>query len=92
MGHTGVALEPLWRRLAELRRQGTVLHADETPVPQPDPDRRKTKTRVSVGVSQQCLGKGAGSACQHCTSKASHRNLMNGVAAANRDPANLTKS
>jgi len=42
MGRTGVALEPLWRCLAEQLRQGAVLHADETPVPQPDPDRRKT--------------------------------------------------
>ena len=43
VGRTGVALEPLWRRLAELLRQGTVLHADETPVQQLDPGRGKTK-------------------------------------------------
>ena len=43
VGRTGVALEPLWRRLAEVLRQGTVLHADETPVQQLDPGRGKTK-------------------------------------------------
>jgi transposase len=43
VGRTGVALEPLWRRLAELLRQGTVLHADETPVQQLDPGRGKTR-------------------------------------------------
>jgi transposase len=43
VGRIGVALEPLWLRLAELLRQGTVLHADETPVQQLDPGRGKTK-------------------------------------------------
>jgi transposase len=43
VGRTGVALEPLWLRLAELLRQGTVLHADETPVQQLDPGNGKTK-------------------------------------------------
>ena len=43
VGRTGVALEPLWRRLAALLRQGTVLHADETPVQQLDPGRGKTR-------------------------------------------------
>ena len=43
VGRIGVALEPLWLRLAGLLRQGTVLHADETPVQQLDPGRGKTK-------------------------------------------------
>jgi hypothetical protein len=43
VGRTGVALEPLWLRLAELLRQGAVLHADETPVQQLDPGSGKTK-------------------------------------------------
>jgi len=43
VGRTGVALEPLWLRLAELLRQGAVLHADETPVQQLDPGNGKTK-------------------------------------------------
>ena len=43
VGRIGVALEPLWLRLAERLRQGTVLHADETPVQQLDPGRGKTK-------------------------------------------------
>jgi transposase len=57
MGRTGVALKPLWRRLAELRRQGTVLHADETPVPQPDPDRRKTKRAYLWAYRSNALGR-----------------------------------
>jgi transposase len=32
VGRIGVALEPLGDRLAELLREGTMLHADETPV------------------------------------------------------------
>jgi transposase len=43
VGRIGVALEPLWRRLAELLRQEGVLHADETPVQQLDPGKGKTK-------------------------------------------------
>ncbi|HCN66794.1 MAG TPA: IS66 family transposase [Candidatus Accumulibacter sp.] len=43
VGRIGVALEPLWLRLAELLRQETVLHADETPVQQLDPGSGKTK-------------------------------------------------
>ena len=43
VGRIGFALEPLWRRLAELLRQGSVLHADETPVKQLDPGKGKTK-------------------------------------------------
>ena len=29
VGRLGVALEPLWRRLAERLRQGTARHADD---------------------------------------------------------------
>ena len=43
MGRIGVALQPLADRLAELLRQRTILHADETPVPQLDPGKGKTK-------------------------------------------------
>lgn len=43
VGRIGVALEPLYLRLAEKLRQGAVLHADETPVPQLDPGSGKTK-------------------------------------------------
>jgi hypothetical protein len=38
-----VALQPLADRLAELLRERSVLHADETPVPQLDPGNGKTK-------------------------------------------------
>ena len=38
-----MALQPLADRLAELLRQRTILHADETPVPQLDPGKGKTK-------------------------------------------------
>ena len=43
VGRIGVALDPLAQRLADLLRQRTILHADETPVPQLDPGRGKTK-------------------------------------------------
>jgi len=43
VGRIGVALQPLADRLAELLRQRSVLHADETPVPQLDPGSGKTK-------------------------------------------------
>ena len=43
VGRLGVALQPLADRLAELLRQRSILHADETPVPQLDPGRGKTK-------------------------------------------------
>lgn len=42
VGRLGVALGPLAERLAELLRQGAVLHADETPVRQLDPGSGKT--------------------------------------------------
>ena len=43
VGKMGVALQPLSERLAELLKQGQVLHADETPVPLLDPGNGKTK-------------------------------------------------
>ena len=43
VGQLGVSLQPLVDRLAELLRQGQVLHADETPVQQLDPGKGKTK-------------------------------------------------
>ena len=43
VGRIGVALQPLAERLAELLKQGQVLHADETPVQQLDPGTGKTK-------------------------------------------------
>lgn len=42
VGRLGVALNPLAQRLAELLRQRTILHADETPVRQLDPGSGKT--------------------------------------------------
>lgn len=43
IGCIGVALQPLADRLAELLKQGPVLHADETRVQQLDPGQGKTK-------------------------------------------------
>lgn len=43
VGRTGVALQPLVDRLAELLRQRQVIHADETPVAQLDPGAGKTR-------------------------------------------------
>jgi len=43
IGRIGVALQPLADRLAELLRQQTCLHADETPVRQLDPGSGKTR-------------------------------------------------
>lgn len=43
VGQTGVAVQPLADRLADLLRQRSILHADETPVAQLDPGRGKTK-------------------------------------------------
>ena len=42
VGRLGVALDPLAQRLAELLRQRSVLHGDETPVRQLDPGSGKT--------------------------------------------------
>jgi len=43
VGQLGVSLQPLVDRLAQLLKQGQVLHADETPVQQLDPGKGKTK-------------------------------------------------
>ena len=43
VGQTGVVVQPLADRLADLLRQRSILHADETPVAQLDPGRGKTK-------------------------------------------------
>ena len=43
IGRIGVALQPLADRLAELLRQRSCLHADETPVRQLDPGSGKTR-------------------------------------------------
>lgn len=43
MGRLGAALSPLADRLRERLRQGSVLHADETPVQQLDPGAGKTQ-------------------------------------------------
>ena len=43
VGQLGVSLQPLVDRLAELLKEGEVLHADETPVQQLDPGKGKTK-------------------------------------------------
>ena len=43
VGRIGVALQPLADRLAELLRERSCLHADETPVRQLDPGSGKTK-------------------------------------------------
>jgi transposase len=43
IGRIGVALQPLADRLAELLRERSCLHADETPVRQLDPGSGKTK-------------------------------------------------
>jgi transposase len=43
VGRIGVALQPLADRLAELLRQRSCLHADETPVRQLDPGNGKTR-------------------------------------------------
>lgn len=43
IGRTGVALQPLADRLAELLTKRDCLHADETPVRQLDPGSGKTR-------------------------------------------------
>jgi transposase len=56
VGRIGVALEPLGDRLAELLRQGTMLHADETPVQQLDPGKGKTKRAFLWAYRSNVLG------------------------------------
>jgi len=56
IGRIGVALSPLHDRLAELLREGAVLHADETPVAQLDPGRGKTKRAYLWAYRSNTLG------------------------------------
>jgi transposase len=58
IGRIGVALEPLWVRLAEMLRQGDVLHADETPVQQLDPGKGKTRRAYLWAYRSNALGGG----------------------------------
>ncbi|AVR87266.1 Mobile element protein [Thauera aromatica K172] len=56
VGRIGVALAPLCDRLIELLLEGTVLHADETPVAQLDPGRGKTKRAYLWAYRSNTLG------------------------------------
>jgi transposase len=56
LGRIGVALAPLCDRLIELLLEGTVLHADETPVAQLDPGRGKTKRAYLWAYRSNALG------------------------------------
>jgi transposase len=56
VGRIGVALEPLCERLADLLRQGKMLHADETPVRQLDPGKGKTKHAYLWAYRSNTLG------------------------------------
>ena len=58
IGRIGVALEPIWIRLAEKLRQGDVLHADETPVQQLDPGKGKTRRAYLWAYRSNALGGG----------------------------------
>ena len=55
VGRIGVALQPLSERLAELLKQGQVLHADETPVPLLDPGKGKTKRAYLLAYRSNTL-------------------------------------
>ena len=55
IGRIGVALQPLADRLAELLRQRSCLHADETPVRQLDPGSGKTKHAYLSDASTRIL-------------------------------------
>jgi hypothetical protein len=54
----GGALDPLVQRLAELLRQRSVLHADETPVRQLDPGSGKTHRAYLWAYRSNDLGTG----------------------------------
>jgi len=56
VGRIGVALAPLCDRLIERLLEGTVLHADETPVAQLDPGRGKTKRAYLWAYRSNTLG------------------------------------
>ncbi|QYF92250.1 IS66 family transposase [Massilia sp. PAMC28688] len=60
IGRIGVALQPLADRLAELLRQRSCLHADETPVRQLDPGSGKTKHAYLWAYRSNVLDDGSG--------------------------------
>lgn len=60
MGRIGVALQPLADRLAELLRERSCLHADETPVRQLDPGSGKTKHAYLWAYRTNALEDGPG--------------------------------
>ena len=60
IGRIGVALQPLADRLAELLRERSCLHADETPVRQLDPGRGKTKHAYLWAYRTNALDDGPG--------------------------------
>lgn len=58
IGRIGVALQPLADRLAELLRERSCLHADETPVRQLDPGSGKTKHAYLWAYRSNALDEG----------------------------------
>ncbi len=58
VGRIGVALQPLADRLAELLRERSCLHADETPVRQLDPGSGKTKHAYLRAYRSNALDEG----------------------------------
>lgn len=60
VGRIGVALQPLADRLAELLRQRSCLHADETPVRQLDPGSGKTRHAYLWAYRSNALDDGPG--------------------------------
>ena len=58
IGRIGVALQPLVDRLAELLKERSVLHADETPVQQLDPGKGKTKRAYLWAYRSNSLDEG----------------------------------
>lgn len=58
IGRIGVALQPLADRLAELLRERSCLHADETPVRQLDPGSGKTKSAYLWAYRSNALDDG----------------------------------
>ena len=59
IGRIGVALQPLADRLADLLRQRSCLHADETPVRQLDPGSGKTRHAYLWAYRSNVLDEGA---------------------------------
>ncbi|BBP05409.1 hypothetical protein SFPGR_28310 [Sulfuriferula plumbiphila] len=66
VGRVGVALQPLADRLAELLRERSVLHADETPVPQLDPGTEKTRKAYLWAYRSHDLKSGPPSPAPRC--------------------------